>query len=261
MKILFHDVVQEGALPTCAPSVKTPSLADTYAFGKYPLRITFAKSVKINSAGIGNFSGGILTFSYYDNYITLDGNGLETVIDGGAAAGGNRSVTFNGNWEEAEGRVCFDVPYNGSGLYLLDKEIEVTEIYVAAPAGSSVGRIALGRAVNIPTAVAKEPRFNSTSEPRRTLSGQIIPGAGGHNYMSVSLDSRYQIREEAFAEIKAGYKAIGAGYPFFINLETESYKLPFDKLHATETNQRQMSFESGARVYRYGRRWNFEEAF
>ena len=259
MRILFNDIMQNSNAPV---SLKTPSLVDTYTFGNYPLCITFAKPVKINSVGIGNYLGKKLTFGYYENYTIVDGNNLEAVIDGGNAAGGNYNTIFNGNWKEAAGsRIYFDVPYNGNGLYLLDKGIEVTEIYIYAPAGSRIGRIALGRAINIPTAVAKEPCFNSTAEPRRNLSGQIIPGIGGHNYVSLSLDSRYHVRKEAFEEIKAGYKAIGAGYPFFIDLKTESYKLPFDKLYAIDRNQRNMSFESGVTRFLYSRRWEFEECF
>jgi hypothetical protein len=62
-------------------------------------------------------------------------------------------------------------------------------------------------------------------------------------------------------EIKAGYTSIGMGFPFFIDLTCESYKLPFSKLYATEKDQLNMGFESG--VYRalYSRRFVFEERF
>ncbi|MCL2294479.1 MAG: hypothetical protein FWC36_06420 [Spirochaetes bacterium] len=97
--------------------------------------------------------------------------------------------------------------------------------------------------------------------PRYTLSGQVIPGAGGYNYKRLSLDSRYKIDEFAIKEIQAGYTYIGMGYPFFIDLTTESYKLPFSKLYANETSQQNMSFESGVNKYLYSKRWNFEERF
>jgi len=62
-------------------------------------------------------------------------------------------------------------------------------------------------------------------------------------------------------EIKEGYKYISMGYPFFVNLEDEAYKLPFDRLYATDRNQINMSFESGVTRFLYSRRWDFEERF
>ena len=125
----------------------------------------------------------------------------------------------------------------------------------------SIGRLAAGLACNIPTAVAKEPSFLSTSEPRVTLSGQVIAGAGGYNYKTLSLDSRYKITKEIMSEIEAGYKYIGMGYPFFIDLADESYKLMFDKLYANERNQRSMTFQSGIHRFLYSRRFEFEERY
>jgi len=125
----------------------------------------------------------------------------------------------------------------------------------------SIGRIAAGIACNIPTAVAKEPSLISTSEPRVTLSGQVIAGTGGYNYRAISLDSRYKITKEIMQEIEAGSKYIGMGYPFFIDLTDESYKLTFDKLYANERNQRSMTFQSGVHRFLYSRRFEFEERF
>jgi len=113
----------------------------------------------------------------------------------------------------------------------------------------------------LPTAIAKEPSFMSTAEPRVTLSGQVIPGAGGYNYRTLSLDCRYKISEEIISEIEAGYITAGRGYPYFIDLTDESYKLPFSKLYANEKNQGSMTFQSGVRRYLYSRRFEFEERF
>jgi hypothetical protein len=51
------------------------------------------------------------------------------------------------------------------------------------------------------------------------------------------------------------------GYPFFIDLTRESYKLPYSRLYAEEKNQRKMSFEGGIMAYRYSRKWDFTERF
>jgi hypothetical protein len=188
------------------------------------ITINFDKPEKINCIGIGNTDGTIFNIEFND-YDFID-----------------KPINFNGN-----GLYCFD-NFTTSKI----------NIYTNA---KYIGRIAAGVACKILTSVAKEPAFNSTSEPRITLSGQVISGLGGYNYRTLSLDSRYKINEAIMNEIKNGYKYIGQGYPFFIDLSDEQYKLPFNKLYATEKNQRQMSFEGGIRKYLYSRRWNFEERF
>ena len=159
---------------------------------------------------------------------------------------------------------CFTVNgqtinFTGNGLYPL-RAFKASRLVIGTDA-EHVGRIAAGLAVRIPTSVRKEPAFRSTAEPRTTLSGQVITGLGGYTFRTVSLDSRYKIDGVIMNEIKEGYKYIGMGYPFFINLEDEAYKLPFDRLYATDRNQRQMAFESGVKGFLYSRRWDFEERF
>jgi hypothetical protein len=210
-------------------TIKSPALSEiTNITGK--LEIEFDKKYQpMNSIGIGNTNGTTFTLLYQDD------------------VGNMHSHTFT---------------FTGNGLYLFPiigtHRIEFLEITTNA---TYVGRIAAGNAVNIPTSIAKEPAFCSTAEPRRTLSGQIIQGAGGYNYRKISLDSRYKINETIMNEIKNGYKYIGMGYPFFIDLIDEAYKLPFSKFYGTDSNQQDMSFEGGARKYLYSKRWEFTECF
>ena len=201
--------------------LKSPMLSETSNISD--ITIVFDRVRQIDSVGIGNTDGTILN---------LTAPGVSPI-----------AITITEN-----------------GLYYLGRTISVSEITINIDA-SYIGRIGAGLAVNIPTSIAKEPGFNSTSEPRTTLSGQVIPGLGGYNYKTISLDSRYKIGQLAMNELQEGYKYIGMGYPFFIDLSDESYKLPFTKFYAAERNQRQMSFEGGVRKYLYSRRWEFEEKF
>ena len=154
------------------------------------------------------------------------------------------------------------VSFGGNGLYLfpLPAPLNLSQLEIETDA-TYIGRLGAGLAMQIGTSVRKEPSFNSTAEPRTTLSGQVIPGRGGHIFRAVSLDSRYRIDETMMNEIREGYRYIGMGYPFFINLEDEAYKLPFDRLYATDRNQMTMSFESGVKRFLYSRRFDFEERF
>jgi len=154
------------------------------------------------------------------------------------------------------------INFAGNGLYLfnISTPLNLSRLEIETDA-TFIGRLGTGLAMRIGTGVRKEPSFNSTAEPRTTLSGQVVPGRGGHIFRAVSLDSRYKIDETMMNEIKDGYRYISMGYPFFINLEDEAYKLPFDRLYAIDRNQMTMSFESGVKRFLYSRRWDLEERF
>jgi hypothetical protein len=229
-----------------------------------PITINLNDIKKINSIGIGNAKfgesiiyDGWFADAFYDDEI--DGGTASTVytdsINCGGAALAYFTVTFNDI-----NNTSFTFEYIGSGLYMMPKTISASQLTITTNA-EFIGRIGAGMGVHIPTSIAKEPAINSTSEPRITLSGQSVIGKGGYNYKTVSLDSRYKIDRYIMNEINDGYKYIGMGYPFFIDLTTESYKLPFSKLYANERNQRNMSFESGIKKYLYSRRFEFEERF
>ncbi len=265
MKILFNDVMQTSTAPT---ELKTPSLSDIYYLTNEdePLSIFFPKPVNIDCIGLGNCSTDKIDITlectcWFDGG-EPDTTQYEMIIDGGTAKIDNLADTYDGNFAEMD-TIKISVNYTGDGLYLLDHGYRGTfgSMTISAQGGASIGRIAVGKMINIPTALAKEPGFNSTAEPRKTLSGQIISGAGGYNYRTLSLDSRYRITQEAMEEIKSGYKYIGMGYPFFILLDSEAYKLPFDRFYATEAKQDQLRFEGGIPKYLYSRRWEFSEAF
>lgn len=221
MTILFNDIIQYSNI---AQELKSPILAN-YGSISSPLIITLDKSRQINAIGIGNTNGTEFSVQFNDPDNTI-----------------------------------FTFTFSGNGLYPMEKTVTASQITVISNAVFA-GRIGAGLGVNIPTSIAKEPAFNSTAEPRFTLSGQVIPGAGGYYYKTVSLDSRYKIAMEGLKEIEDGYIFIGMGYPFFIDLTCESYKLPFSKLYATEKDQLNMSFESGIHRGLFSRRFNFEERF
>jgi len=205
-----------------AKELKSPMLSELYHLAS-PFIIMLDKERPINSIGIGNTDG-----TYFD-------------------------IIFNNG-------DSFNFSFTGNGLYVKREISNAYQLTIKTNA-TYIGRIGAGYACDIPTSIAKEPSFNSTSQPRTTLSGQVIQGLGGYNFRTVSLDSRYKIDSKIMTEIQDGYKYIGMGYPFFIDLTNESYKLPFDKLYATERNQRQMSFESGVKRFLYSRRFVFEERF
>ena len=248
MIILFSDLIQES---DAAQALKTPALSDTLNL-TYPLVINFPEPVEISAVGIGNTDGRFFDFAFIgtdDRGILSTQAGENIITDSGFALGVTSTV-----------ETAINIIYEGAGLYPLGVNLSVKKIIITSDA-SFIGRLGAGRGVKICTSVAKQPGWNSTSEPRITLSGQIVPGAGGYNYRTLSLDSRYKMGPEAIREIIDGYKEIGLGYPFFIDLTTESYKLPYSKLYATENNQREWVMEGGIMQFLYSYRYQFREAF
>ena len=235
MRILFNDVIQFSNAP---PELKSSALSDAYKFTA-GVTIRFDKPYPINAIGIGNTDGSEFSVQFYN--------------DAAGDAGATGPYGCTGKY--------FAVSFSENGLYVMEETVLTNYLYISSLNAKYVGRIGAGLGVRIPTAVAKEPSYKSTHEPRVTLSGQVIPGAGGYNYRTLSLDSRYKIDEKAMREIEAGYKTAARGYPYFIDLSDESYKLPFSKLYANEASQRGMTFQGGIRRYLYSKKFEFEERF
>jgi hypothetical protein len=256
MRILFNDIIQYS---DASENLKSPMLSEITNIENNQLTINFDNPRPLNSIGIANVD--------YEEMMIYDGWKADAIyhktIDGGKA-----DSIFTDIVSSTEFTITFDdvmntvfrFRYEKSGLYIMPKTITASKMIINSKI-NTIGRIGAGIAINIPTAIAKEPSLSSTAEPRTTLSGQVVAGKGGYNYRTISLDSRYKIDSYIMNEIKNGYKYIGMNYPFFIDLTDENYKIPFNKLYATERNQRQMSFESGVRKYLYSRRFEFEERY
>jgi hypothetical protein len=151
------------------------------------------------------------------------------------------------------------VDISTNGLYLFP-ETNAYDILIKCD-GSYIGRIALGKAVNLKTSISKEPTLVSTNSPRITLSGQVIDGLNGYNYWRVSLDTRYKIDKEKMKEIIKGFPSLSRGLPMFVSFEDEKERLPFERLYVNDTNQQELSFESSINKNLFSRRWIFEERF
>jgi hypothetical protein len=138
----------------------------------------------------------------------------------------------------------------------------VTDKITITTDGSYIGRFAAGIAVDLPTAIAKEPGWASTAKHRKTLSGQVIPGAGGYTYRTVSVDVRYKIDKAAISQIEMAYNGqIGLGYPYFLLFDKENQRLPFVRLYAKDSKTEQYVFQGGITRYLFSRKFDFEECF
>jgi hypothetical protein len=180
MKILFHDIIQYS---NAGKNIKSPALSEITEIDNV-ITIDFKEPRLINSIGIGNAD--------YEETMIYDGWKADAiyndVIDGGRADSVFtdilESIRFYISFNDVR-NTEFAFYYTGSGLYVMPKTITASSMAVYTRA-KIIGRIGAGIAINIPTAIAKEPAYCSTSEPRATLSGQVVSGKGGYNYKTIS---------------------------------------------------------------------------
>jgi hypothetical protein len=133
VRILFNDIIQTANVPA---SLKSPALDEITSMNTFI--IDFDPPRYIDSVGIGNADTETITLEIEDT----DGN--------------IKSVTQQ---------------YEGSGLYSFPQGLDAVKLSVFLT-GGYIGRLAAGRGVHMGTGKAKEPSYNSTAAPRKTLAGQ-----------------------------------------------------------------------------------------
>lgn len=223
MKILFYDVVQNS---DSDKSLISPSLADKCF--RNNIEINLKETSEINCFGLAGTNVKEFTI---------------TLI------------------EESNAENEFKINFEENGLYYLNKTVKTKKIKIIHN-GDYIGRFGAGRYSKLCTAMAKEPSLVSTHQSRKTLSGQIIPGAGGYTYWRLSLDTRYKIDKKIMDEIIKAYKTqIGKSFPFFISLEEEKKRLPIKRMYANDTSQSNFSFESSINFFLFSKKFTLEEAF
>jgi len=149
-----------------------------------------------------------------------------------------------------------------NGLYILPSPQTTDTIVLGLVGGDKVGRVALGIARSLYAAPAREPGFWSTATSRKTLSGHIVPGAGGVTGRKISLDFRYKFDADIVADIQRAFPTqLGRGYPFFLSFThpSELNRLPWPRLYATTNNE--WLFQSSVNKFLYSIKLDFVEAF
>ena len=226
MRILINDKMQYA---TGVPAlVITPALADIYT-ATNTFTATFTSSEIVNCIGIGYTDATEITIS--------DGSDSTTVL------------------------ITKDAPYQ-NGLYLLDVEFD-SPSYTITHNGNYIGRVGIGVYRTLGTAPTKEIGFFTTNESRRTLSGQVIAGAGGYCGRTIDVDVRYKIDEDIYNDIATAYcTQISREYPYFLQFDDEQHKVPDDMLYFYASTDKPISkLQSSSYKFLYSYKFKFEEAF
>ena len=151
-----------------------------------------------------------------------------------------------------------DVTYIENGLYLVNEIISDT--LIISHNGTFIGRLAAGINRFFGCAPSREPGLYTTNAPRKTLSGQVVPGAGGYSGREISLDYRYKIDRDIYQDFQDAYSSqVSRGFPFFLYFDKETHRMPYERLYADTDNN--LLFQSSVNFFKYSRRFKYMEAF
>lgn len=115
-----------------------------------------------------------------------------------------------------------------NGLYLIDKQ--TTDKLEISHNGSYIGRIAAGTKRKLGAAPSREPGLWTTADNRTTLSGQVVPGAGGVSGRKIGVTFTYKFTYDIFKDIELAYpEQLSKNYPIFIEFTQEEYYRDYTK--------------------------------
>jgi hypothetical protein len=257
MRVIFYDHVQDSNAPA---ALKSASLADTYAGDD--ITITFPSEVTVDCIGIGNTDATQVILQLGSTIVDSE----MPCLDGESGYGELSCVDPDGE-AILSGLPAFDVEVIDmtdtgtlkNGCYYLGEEYTMDSIIVSHN-GTYIGRFAIGKGVLLGCSPSREPGLWSTAEPRRTLSGQVVPGAGGVTGREIQVDVRYKIDADAWEEIESGHAQYGTGLPVFVLFDDEAARFPWLRLYASTDNE--MTFQSSVMGQKlYSRQFKFREAF
>jgi hypothetical protein len=230
MKILIYDKMIDAV--GAPDEIKSPGLADIYT-GVVPFTVQLAEYGVINCVGVG----------YTDATEVTVSNGVDT-----------RTVN-----------ITKPAPYH-NGLYLIDAIYPIDTEYpemIISHNGTFIGRIGIGEYRTLGTNPTKEIGFYSSEENRETLSGQVIPGAGGYGGRRFEADVRYKIDFPVYSDTEKAYtNQIAKGYPYFLNLTEELHKLPENmRYFYAQDKGSGILFQSSTYKFLYSYKFSFYEKF
>jgi len=257
MKILIRDLMQE--IVGIPDELKSPALADRWV-GTVLDHLTLPAAFdEINCIGVGYTDATEITLTIYDAVNTFSRtvaitqqqpfqNGLYLIEPFTPDMIDIKVLSFDDKY------ASFD-----DGKLLLLQDITYLKI---EHNGTYIGRLAMGQYRTLGTSVTKELGFYNTSQNRTTLSGQVIPGAGGYFGRSLDLDVRYKIDDAVYGDMYKAYPYIMRDYPYFMLLDDEAHKLPADLYRFYASTDKPISkLQSSSYRYLYSYKFQFQERF
>ena len=260
MRILFNDVLQDSDAPE---KLISPSLAEKWTGNDQP--ISLSESQLVNSVGIGNTDATRIQIStsysgIESGLLSENANELTSGLLAEVATPTNSGLLSQPAIKDdlIFFRDSSNTPFNNNGLYLI--AAQNIKDFSLSHNGTYIGRFAMGYSPLLGASPSNEPGFFTTNNNRETLSGQVIPGAGGYSGRQIQVDFRYKITEDIYRLIERSYQGqLSKQYPLFMLFDKELHRMPYERLYAkTDAN---LLFQSAVNRFLYSRKFKFKEAF
>lgn len=144
------------------------------------------------------------------------------------------------------------------GLYPIGQILQAGVITIDHN-GTYMGRLACGTCRVMCISPSREPGFYTTVKQRETLSGQVIPAAGGYGGQVMGVDFRYKIDRDIYTDFQQAYSSqIMQGFPFFLDFDNDDL-LPVNKFYGQTDNN--LLFQAAVNFFKYSRRFEFRQKF
>lgn len=263
MKILFDDYLQYAV--DCPASLCSAPLADIWTGTR--AEITLDTERTIDCIGIGYTDATNIEILVNDDVVfgTLSepsGQDYSGFMSGPYVPTMSYPPPIPGLPEMGYESVLYEswTSHKDNGLYLLNSPVTLTK-FVIRHNGTFIGRIAIGEYVFLGCSPSREPGLWSTSSSRTTVSGQVVPGAGGITGRQINVEVTYKIDSAAFSVIEQAHSgAYGQGFPVFVYFEKEGHRFPWERMYATNKIS-EMVFQSSVNRFLYSRQFFFKEAY
>jgi len=204
-------------------ALKSAALADKYETAAFV--ITLDQSRTVDCIGIG-----------YTDATTVTVNGEDVTVVGDGS--------------------------NANGLYILSTALS-TDTLTVSHDGTYLGRFGAGECYELGIKPTREPGLWDTNQTRTTVSGQVIPGAGGVTGRMLQVDTRYRMTAEMFEEIQEAHPTqLGRGFPLFVNFEKEQAIgwIPWPRLYG-QINGGEFILQTSINRALYSKKLKFTERF
>ena len=272
MKILINDLLQFSNLPD---ALKSPGLDDRVPYTG-PIQISFSIPAQYSTFEVidgilsqpgwntvfGTFIDGVLSQSLIASPVLVSGVPSQSIQVLGSdqfdclGIGGTDATQITLN-----GEIVINSPTGRAfekGLYEIGQSVTAGTLVIEHN-GTYMGRIAAGTCREMCIRPSREPGFYTNLKTRESLSGVVLPTAGGYGGKEINVDFRYTVDRDIYTDFERAYVTqIMRGYPFFLSFENDDW-LPYDKFYGQTDNE--ILFQSSVNFFKYSRKFQFLEKF
>lgn len=236
MKILINDIAQLATTSQTLGSdkVTSPALQDVAT----DLSYTFTcRSTTVNCLCLGNFAKtAAVTIT-----LTLTTTLGPTVL----------TKTYGYIVGEQPSNIIWELGADYTGIIQANVTFDSDLSYI--------GRIGFGNLRDLPIYKSREPGYQSSTQYRETVSGQVVDAAGGFSRRTIGCELKTKINSTILLDYSYQKNKIAKKLPYFIDFTSDSRLGFVTVFYAYDDSE--VLFQSSMADIKYSKKFNFREAF